>query len=129
MNMLVTRAMVVALMIMVLSGGTLIAEESVVQVTVPEWVTKMKVKGDIRVRYEGVEVAGSTSKSRYRGRFRIGLYGDVNDQMDWGFRLASGSDESPTSSNQSLDSFGNKRKIWMDLGYFGWRPVIYKIYT
>ncbi len=66
---------------------------------------------------------GDTSKSRFRGRVRIGIYGDVNDQMDWGFRLASGSDESPTSSNQSLDDFGSKRKIWMDLGYFGWRPA------
>ncbi len=117
------RAVVIALTITVLSGVSVIAVESDAQPAVPEWVTKMNIKGDIRARFESVEVDGDTSKSRFRGRVRIGAYGDVNEQMDWGFRLASGSDESPTSSNQSLDDFGSKRKVWMDLGYFGWRPA------
>lgn len=123
MKHLLKKSIVILSVSTILSGGVVVAADSEEHVVVPEWVTKMKIKGDIRARYESVEVDGDTSKSRYRGRVRIGVYGDVNEQMDWGFRLASGSDESPTSSNQSLDDFGSKRKIWMDLGYFGWRPA------
>lgn len=117
------RTTVVLLAAISLFSGSTFAEEKEVTVTIPDWVTHMKIKGDIRARFEDVEVDGSTSKSRFRERVRIGIYGDVNEQMDWGFRLASGSDESPTSSNQSLDDFSGKRKIWMDLGYFGYRPT------
>ena len=123
MKRLVTRVVVIAAIITVLGGSTVVAADAESQVVVPEWVTKMKINGDIRARFEDVQVDEDTSKSRFRGRVRIGIYGDVNEQMDWGFRLASGSDESPTSSNQSLDDFGSKREIWMDLGYFGWRPA------
>jgi len=117
---------IVASLISISNITALFAAESAdtqTQVVIPDWITKMKIKGDIRARFEQVDVDGDTHKSRFRGRVRLGVYGDVNDQMDWGIRFASGSDESPTSSNQSLDDFGSKREMWMDLGYFGYRPA------
>lgn len=86
------------------------------------WTEKIKIKGDIRARFEHVEKDNSTSKSRLRGRARIGIYSDVNDQVYAGVRIATGSDESPTSTNQSLEDFGNKRAIWLDLMYMGYTP-------
>ncbi|MCK5528141.1 MAG: putative porin [Kiritimatiellae bacterium] len=126
-----TQITLVAISAITITAGNVIAAETaeptktaeVIEVKIPDWVTRMKVKGDIRARFEDVQVDGNSSKSRFRERVRIGIYGDVNDQMDWGFRLASGSDESPTSSNQSLDDFSGKRRVWMDLGYFGYTPT------
>lgn len=90
--------------------------------SVPEWVQSMKIKGDIRARFEDVRIDGDINKSRFRERLRLGVFGEVNDQMDWGFRIASGSDESPTSTNQTIEDYSNKRRIWMDLGYFDYTP-------
>ncbi len=124
MKYLSKTTLVILSAITISASNTTAAEEVAIAepAKVPDWVTHMKIKGDIRARFEDVEVDGSNSKSRFRERVRIGVYGDVNEQIDWGFRLASGSDESPTSSNQSLDDFSAKRRIWMDLGYFGYRP-------
>ncbi len=122
MNELVKTTTVIALTTISLFAGRAFAAETEDSVKVPDWVTRMKIKGDIRARFEDVQQDGNTKKSRFRERIRIGAYGDVNDQMNWGIRLASGSDEGPTSSNQSLDDFSNKRKVWIDLGYFGYRP-------
>ena len=107
---------------LLIMGHNLVAQDNNITLTLPEWITKTTIKGNMRARFEDVEVNNSTSKSRFRGRVRIGAYGDVNSQMDWGFRISSGSDESATSSNQSFDDFSSKRKIWMDLGWFGYRP-------
>ena len=98
------------------------AEATKEERSVPEWVQRMKIKGDIRARFEDVRIDGDVSKSRFRERVRLGVFGEVNDQMDWGFRIASGSDERPTSSNQSIGDYSNKRRIWMDLGYFDYTP-------
>jgi len=86
------------------------------------WTDKIKIKGDIRARFEHVEIDNDTSKSRFRGRARVGVYADVNDQVYAGVRIATGSDESPTSTNQSLEDFSNKRAIWLDLMYMGYTP-------
>ena len=86
------------------------------------WADKIELKGDIRGRFEHVEVDDETSKSRMRGRARVGMYADVNDQMRAGIRIATGSDESPTSTNQSIEDFGNKREIWLDLVYMAYEP-------
>lgn len=86
------------------------------------WTDKITIKGDIRARFEHVEKNGDTSKSRLRGRARVGVYADVNDQVYAGVRIATGSDDSPTSTNQSLDKFGSKRAIWLDLMYMGYTP-------
>lgn len=87
-----------------------------------DWTDKITIKGDIRARYENVEKAGDTSKSRMRGRARVGVYADVNDQVYAGVRIATGSDDSPTSTNQSLDKWSSKRAIWLDLMYMGYTP-------
>lgn len=90
------------------------------------WTDKIKIKGDIRARFEHAEIDSDTSKSRFRGRARVGVFADVNDQVYAGVRIATGSDESPTSTNQSLEDFANKRAIWLDLMYMGYTPEAVK---
>ncbi|MEN7973226.1 MAG: putative porin, partial [Verrucomicrobiota bacterium] len=90
------------------------------------WTDKIKVKGDVRARFEHREKDNETDKSRFRGRARVGVYADVNDQVYAGVRIATGSDDSPTSTNQSLEDFGEKRTIWLDLMYMGYTPEAIK---
>ncbi|MDH3981412.1 MAG: putative porin [Kiritimatiellaceae bacterium] len=87
-----------------------------------DWTERVSIKGDMRARFENVEIDSNTSKSRFRGRARIGAYAEVNDQVYAGMRIATGSDESPTSTNQSSEDFGNKRAIWLNLMYMGYTP-------
>lgn len=86
------------------------------------WTEKVKVKGDFRYRYEYKAKDGNTDKNRHRIRARIGAYADVNDQVKAGIRLASGSDESPTSTNQTIDDYSSKKRIWLDLAYLTYSP-------
>ncbi|WP_372845821.1 putative porin [Pontiella sp.] len=88
--------------------------------TEKSWADHIAIKGDIRARFENVGIDDTTTKSRLRARARIGVYADVNDRVFAGARLATGSDESPTSTNQSLEDFANKRAVWLDLMYMGY---------
>jgi outer membrane murein-binding lipoprotein Lpp len=90
-----------------------------------KWAERVKIGGDIRYRHESIdEQSGGEWKqgvSRHRLRARVSIDGKVNDDVDLGFRLASGSAD-PVSTNQDLgDSFSSK-DFWLDLAYFDWHP-------
>jgi hypothetical protein len=95
--------------------------------TVPLWVNSIKFFGDLRYRHEQInDDAASEQRDRNRIRARIGLKAKINDEIDAIFRVASGSSDTPTSTNQSLgdegrDSFSSK-DIWLDWAYFDWHP-------
>ena len=80
--------------------------------------TDYSIKGDLRYRHESQEKDSVLEKDRHRLRARIGVYGDVNDRVTFGTRLATGSSESPTSTNQDLTGEGSSKNIWLDLAYF-----------
>ena len=84
------------------------------------WAGKMKIKGDFRYRFEDRESdePGTSDKSRHRIRARVGVYGKVNDQVEFGTRIASGStNATPISTNQDIDGYGSSKSIWLDLAY------------
>lgn len=90
---------------------------------VPDWVNNVKIKGDFRYRHEWTDDESATNdRNRNRIRARIGIYGKVNDEVDYGFRLASGNTSSPTSTNQDLDGAFSSKNIWLDLAYFDYHP-------
>ena len=80
--------------------------------------TDYSIKGDLRYRHETQDKDSVQEKDRHRLRARIGVYGDVNDRVTFGTRLASGSKEAPTSTNQDLTDEASSKKIWLDLAYF-----------
>jgi hypothetical protein len=97
-------------------------------VTLPDsmkWVENVKISGDFRYRYEGIDSQSNgkwtDSINRNRIRARIGIYGKANDDVDLGFRLGSGSQD-PISTNQTLEDAFDKKPIWLDLAYFDWHP-------
>lgn len=81
------------------------------------WAEKVKIKGDLRYRYEYKATDDDTTTDRHRIRARIGAYGKVADNVNAAIRLASGNDDSPTSTNQTIEGDFNKKEIWLDLAY------------
>jgi len=96
-----------------------------------KWLKGLKFSADFRLRYQGEwwEYTDSEGKERendrHRGRFRLRFgftkqYKD--DGLEVGFRLASGSSDDPTSTNQTLDSGYSKKPVWIDLAYVKYSP-------
>ena len=92
----------------------------------------MEFFGDFRYRHEQINDTGESGnisgqqRDRNRIRARIGLKARINGEFDTIFRLASGSSDTPTSTNQSLgdsatDSFSSK-EVWLDWAYFDYHP-------
>jgi len=93
--------------------------------TLPKWLEDLNLYGDLRLRYQGECFSGRSEKSRNRARFRlrVGLKKMwLDDQMELGFRLASGSSDDPTSTNQTFDDHFSEKHVWIDLAYAKYKP-------
>ncbi len=91
----------------------------------PKWMENLKFYGDLRLRYQGECFSGTKDKDRHRARYRLrfGITKTwLDKQMEVGFRLASGNDESPTSTNQTMDDNFEKDEIWIDRAYAKYQP-------
>ncbi|MHC4159216.1 MAG: putative porin, partial [Planctomycetota bacterium] len=94
----------------------------------PKWVQNITPFGDFRYRYESLQGDDSTSSNltndrrRNRIRARLGAKVRINDEWDTIFRIASGSSDGPTSTNQTVDGAFESKDLWLDLAYFDWHP-------
>lgn len=57
------------------------------------------------------------ARERYRIRARLGMEADLSEGFSAGLRIATGSDASPVSTNQTLGGNFSKYQIWLDRGY------------
>ncbi|MEW6380219.1 MAG: putative porin [bacterium] len=106
----------------------------------PEWVKKVKLSGDFRLRYQS-DMFGQDNpellkpddprtimntqedRDRLRIRFRLGLTAKVNDRMEIGARLTTGNEKEPVSTNETLGDYSNKDGLVIDRAYLQIRPV------
>lgn len=96
--------------------------------TLPEWLQKVKMKGDFRLRYQNKKQKGTSNEDNIaRIRLRAGVEAKVNDQIKAAFGLATGSTSDPRSTNVTLGgdsgvpaSFKN---IIVDYAYGQWSPT------
>lgn len=96
------------------------------------WAAKTQLKGDVRVRQESITSDGNgNDQNRQRIRMRLGAYSQVNDEVDVGIRIATGSGDTNTagfdrsdrrSTNQNMDNYFDKKSIWLDQAYIDWHP-------
>jgi polyhydroxyalkanoate synthesis regulator phasin len=95
-----------------------------VNMLLPKWVKNMNWKGDFRLRNE---IQKSTEKSRVRERFRLrfGFDSLVNDYVNFGLGVATGSDDSPISTNQTLEQEFQKKPLWIDYAYIKYTPITF----
>ncbi len=114
---------------------------------IPEWTQRIKLKGDLRLRYRAdlfdknnstqipkpdlfqsfptsTSSFMNTTVDRYytQVRARLGLTAKVNDQMEAGIGLATGNTSNPVSTNTTLGDSLNKKNFLLDQAYLRWTP-------
>jgi hypothetical protein len=115
-------------------------EQATFAKAVPEWTKRIRWGGDIRLRYENdrfdknnapdvFKPSDPTSlmnttvdKNVYRYRVRLEVAAKVNDATDATFRLATGNETNPVSTNTALGNNLNKDKFLLDLAYLKTQP-------
>ncbi|WP_144654793.1 putative porin [Achromobacter dolens] len=126
--------------------------------TFPDWVSRITIDGDVRVRDESRLYSGNNSneivdfaklnakgpydlnrntngnyppmlntredrRNQLRIRARLGVRADISESWTAGIRLATGSDDSPVSTSQTLGGGMGKKDIWLDQAYLTYRPA------
>ncbi len=94
---------------------------------VPDWTQKIKLKGDLRLRYQYERrTADTEGRTRGRYRFRLGGIGEVTDQFKVGFGLATGGTD-PKSTNQTFNLDGGASfatpDIRLDYAFLEYQPM------
>jgi len=83
------------------------------------WAERMRWAGELRYRFEDIEVDGTNSRTRSRIQARAKLQAGVSENMQLGLGLASG-DDNPRTANQTLGGGGSTKDLRLDLAYFDW---------
>ncbi|NOZ12082.1 MAG: porin [Acidobacteria bacterium] len=84
-------------------------------------IDNLNFSGDLRLRYEYQDNENAMNRGRARFRLRFNVKTKIDDNWSVGFRLASGSNNDPTSTNQSMDDNFTEKSIWIDRAYAVYR--------
>ena len=92
------------------------------------WAANTKLTGDMRVRNDNINIegerkSGGRDKDRQRIRARVGVITQVNPEVEAGIQIASGNSADRRSTNQDMDSYFDKKAVWLDLGYIDYHPA------
>jgi hypothetical protein len=109
------------------------------------WAERISLAGDLRLRYQGDSFAENNAlfvrpdnpelllnttedRHRYRYRARLDLKADLPDfreanvgKVDSGFRISTGSQKDPVSTNITMGDYFNRDTIALDRAYLQWR--------
>lgn len=86
-------------------------------------VGRFRLSGDVRVRGEGFYQENVISRNRARIRVRMGLDGKLNEDFIGGVALATGTLGDPTTTNETLTNFFDRKTIALDRGYITYNPL------
>ena len=89
------------------------------------WAEKIKIKGDVRLRFQDDFDANTTSpkdRGRARVRARMGVIATPTDGVETGIGMASGGTDL-RSTNQTLDSTFSTKGWNLDYAYAQWKPA------
>ena len=94
-------------------------------------VSRFRLVGDIRVRGEDFfqSYPGCTAcsdRNRARVRVRFGFEGKLNEDFVGGVSIATGSLGDPTTTNETLTNFLERKTIGLDRGYVTYNPVAHR---
>ncbi len=91
-------------------------------------VGRFRFTGDVRVRGEGFfqDQPGFFDRNRVRVRVRFGVEGKLNDDFSGGFAIATGTLGDPTTTNETLTNFFDRKTIGLDRGYITYNPIAHK---
>jgi hypothetical protein len=83
---------------------------------------RFRLSGDVRVRGDGIYQDNVISRNRARIRVRLGLDGKLNDDFIGGVAIATGTLGDPTTTNETLTNFFDRKTIALDRGYITYNP-------
>lgn len=96
----------------------------------PDWVTSLRIGGDLRGRYDAIWNDDATFKDRERFRYRVrpSITATLKDDFEIGIRLTSGEPREsfggdPISGNVSYGDNGSKKFIYIDQAYGKWSAI------
>lgn len=89
-------------------------------------LNRFRWSGDIRVRNDDIFLAGQNPRVRARIRLRLGVEGDLGQDFVGGIAFASGVLSDPTSTNETLSNYFEKKVIGFDRGYVTYNPKAHK---
>jgi putative porin len=91
-------------------------------------VGRFRFNGDVRVRGEDFfqDLTAFQNRNRARIRVRFGFEGKLNEDFSAGIYLATGSLGDPTTTNETLTNFFDRKTIGLDRGYITYNPVAHK---
>lgn len=89
------------------------------------WTDRIRLEGDFRYRFQEDDVGDPISDSRDRNRIRARsvVIAKLDEELEVGFGLATGQNNDPVSSNQTLGDGGADKDVTIDLAYFDWTGV------
>jgi hypothetical protein len=94
------------------------------QMLAPGWLDNLKFSGDLRLRYEYRDRTDSANRDkRARARLRFGFVKEwPKEDLEVGFRIVSGADEDPTTTNQTFGPMFREQPVGFDRAYARWTP-------
>lgn len=99
-----------------------------------DWTERVKLSGDLRLRYEGIfnreqrQTDGSTkdlpNRDRYRLRARLFVDGKISDEINAHFMICTNQDSNKeaTTTNQSFSHDFNDKDIYLHRAYAIYKP-------
>ena len=87
---------------------------------------RFRFTGDMRVRGEDFFQKGTADRNRARIRARFGFDGQLNEDFIGGIYFATGSLGDPSTSNETLTNFFDRKTFQLDRGYITYNPVAHK---
>jgi hypothetical protein len=87
---------------------------------------RFRFSGDMRVRGEDYFQKGVSDRNRARVRARFGVDGQLNEDFVGGIYLATGTLGDPSTTNETLTNFFDRKTIGLDRGYITYNPVAHK---
>ena len=94
-----------------------------------KWYDNLKLSGDMRYRFDEIQLQNSPNRERERIRARVGIFPTINEDVDVGIRLGTGmsvsgspGEANPVSENQTLTDQDTQKAMYLDLGYIDYHP-------
>ncbi|SVE59946.1 uncharacterized protein METZ01_LOCUS512800, partial [marine metagenome] len=96
-------------------GATAVSAQS-------SWSERISIGGDFRLRHEGFFQDYTKARQRLRFRARLALDTEINEDVHFGIRLASGDLGNPISTNQTMTDLLTTKPINLDRAFLTYSP-------
>lgn len=93
----------------------------------PSWLERISLYGDLRLRMEhkvtdDFKGKSTDDRTRWRYRLRFGARSQIHEDLQVGLRMASGSDDDPTSTNETMTNWFSEKSWGIDRVWATWNP-------